>query len=684
MNTNLPESDRRLQEIGNQLGTPILAPTTAIQTNDDRPELYSDTDLAGTTDLQPSSKNPMLQYLVAGTIGLGVIGVPLTVLFGLGSTPQIASQPTTPEPEESTSVADRELEDIKTQSALDIQTKTDTPIAQAPKPTVTTPAPKPNPVTKTPTPSKPAIAAQPKPLIVTAKPNPVARSLPIAQPIVSATPVATIAQPIKKIASTPKISPIPAPIQVAVEPVAPVQPVVPVAPEPPPLSFEQASALGAFGSEDNPNPDGELAVNAPTTESNLSPSLALPVGVNVLAHTVTPYTAISSSNNSNNTETPLSVQLDQPIQLAQGFSLPVGTIVQFGATVSDSGAVSATSRRVFIDGTELQVPAGAFALTASNSSALVANRRSLRTDELAGADTTAAIWGAAGTVGKAFADSGNSTVVNSTGFGSSVVQTNSGNVNIPGALLNGAFSPLAKAKESRANALAQELQQSSKLNEIPVRSAVRVFIAAAVAIQIPIAPTQTTAVIPTIAPSETVAQPPIMIPTAVISQPTAISNTGNTPRTFIPQTPTATTIDQPINGLNGQSPIAPTKPNQLANTQPPINPIDRPTVTSPQPPLATQAPSSGIETQSTIQRSPITETLEERPPFIPIQSTKRASIPSPIAPTKPNNLVNTQPVLVPIQIDRQGNIQPTTAPSQSEEEANTPNPTIPLQIDLLN
>jgi hypothetical protein len=513
---NVEISERRLQEIGNQLGTPILSPTTKIQVDDQSvPSSQSNADIEGTIDSQPNSKNPLLQYIVAGAIGLGVVGVPLTVLFGLGGTPT-ATKPTAPEVEDTTSsLADRELDNLKTQSALDIQAKSEPQtVTQPPQPApVTTPPqtvatkPQPKPTVKAPAPKPTTIAAQP-PTVVAATPAPIARpvTIPVARPITRPTPVTVVQQPR------------PTPIPVATQPTQPVQPVTPVTPEQPPLSFEQASALGMFGG-DIDKPDGATTLAA---ADNSSLTLTLPVGANVAAHTVTPYTSLSSRNSAaNGTETPLSVQLDQPIQLSQGFNLPAGTIVQFGATVADNGAVTATSKSVFIDGTEIKVPIGAFALTASNSAALVANQRSLREGELSGADNTAAMWGAAGSLGKALVDSGNTSVVNTSGLGTSVVQTNNGSVNIPGALLNGAFSPLAKAKESRANVLAQELQQSSKLNEIPVRSPVRVFVAAAATVQVPVTSDATSA---TGMPEQgqsldggEVEQPPTMIPTKPIS-----------------------------------------------------------------------------------------------------------------------------------------------------------------------
>jgi hypothetical protein len=645
-------SELRLQEIGNQLGTPILSPTTKIQVDDQSiPSSQSNADIEGTIDSQPSSKNPLLQYIVAGAIGLGAVGIPLTVLFGLGGTPTATKSTTAPEIEDTTSsTSDRELDNLKTQSALDIQAKGEPQtVAQTPK-SVATPAP------ATPAPNPAVAAPKPKPQPVVKAPAPKPITIAVQPPTVTATP-ATIARPVPIPVARPIPRPIPAPVIQQQLPIPIPVATQPTLPEPPPLSFEQASALGMFGG-DSDKPDELLALASDNGDSSLL-TLTLPVGANVAAHTVTPYTSLSSRTSATNgTETPLSVKLDQPIQLSQGFNLPAGTIVQFGATVADNGAVTATSKGVFIDGTEIKVPVGAFALTASNSTALVANQRSLREGELSGADTTAAVWGAAGSLGKALVDSGNTSVVNSSGLGTSVVQTNSGRVNIPGALLNGAFSPLAKAKESRANALAQELQRSSKLNEIPVRSPVRVFVAAAATVQVPVTSDVTTsnAGMPAqggVLDGGNVEQPPTMIPTKPISAvdvqpvvaPSPVTSTTQ-PAITVPLLP-ATATTQTTQGLGTPSPIAPTKPNNVANTQ--LIPIQTPTVTTSQPIVTAPLPTIPQP------RTAIT------PPFILPQA---------------SNGVIAQPIATPITIDRSVSTQPTTvSPLVTTPQSIQPTPT---------
>jgi hypothetical protein len=712
---NVEISERRLQEIGNQLGTPILSPTTHIQVDDESvpSSSQSNADIEGTFDSQPSSKNPLLQYIVAGAIGLGAVGVPLTVLFGLGGTPQTATKPTAPEVEDTTfSTSDRELDNLKTQSALDIQAKSEPQtVAQTPKPATTpvatpvtatpkTVAPKqsPQPVVRDPAP-KPRTTAVPPPTVVAATPATVARPVPIpvTRPIAQVVPKPTPAPVAQPQRSTP--------IAVATQPVTPTQPTQPVTPEQPPLSFEQASALGTFGGDNDKPDDGSLAV-ANGDSSTLT--LTLPVGANVAAHTVTPYTSLSSRNvvATNGTETPLSVQLDQPIQLSQGFNLPPGTIVQFGATVADNGAVTATSKGVFIDGTEIKVPAGAFALTASNNAALVANQRSLREGELSGADITAAIWGGTGSLGKALVDSGNTSVINTSGLGTSVVQTNSGNVNIPGAILQGAFSPLAKAKEARANALAQELQQSSRLNEIPVRSPVRVFVAAAATVRVPVG-SEVNAAAGTPEQGQVlgggeVDRPPTMIPAKPISAanvqpvvappPPTTANvqpviapapvTARSQPAFTPQLPITSTT-QPTQGINTPSLIAPTKPNNVVNTRPPWWRASRSTIVVPQSVTTPTQPSPSTQFTSTqLIQTPAVTTPQ---PIV--------TVPSPTTPSQPATI--TQPSVVPQQPIQQPSIttsdrlppvgsptiliSPQPIPSTTTQTPPTPTQTIVIQ-----
>jgi hypothetical protein len=321
-------------------------------------------------------------------------------------------------------------------------------------------------------PTPPKTLAQPKPF-QSVKPN---GGVPIAANLRPATP-----QPTTTLPTT-------------------ITPQVPTAPVAPPMSYQEASALSIYGGgDDTPTPivsgtklkNNDLA--SASLAQNLSPALALPVGVVVSGRTITPYNSISKGNNTQQ-GSDVGVILDQPIQLAAGYSLPVGTIVQFGVTVADNGLVQATSKGVYINNSPIQVPAGAFALTAENSQALVAQQREMRQDELASADTRTAIYGALGTVGQVLTQAGNQTVIGTTGLGTvSGIQTNNPTPNILAAAAQGAFQPLLTANQSRTTAASAQILGLSKINTLPVQTKVKVFVAAPGVIQIPLAGTKTTA-----------------------------------------------------------------------------------------------------------------------------------------------------------------------------------------------
>jgi hypothetical protein len=368
-----------------------------------------------------------------------------------------------------------------------------------------------------------------------------------------------------------------------------IAPLVPTTPAAPPMSYQEASALSIYGGDgDTPTPivgstklkNNDLA--SASLAQNLSPALALPVGVVVSGRTITPYNSISKGNNTQQ-GSDVGVILDQPIQLAAGYSLPVGTIVQFGVTVADNGLVQATSKGVYINNSPIQVPAGAFALTAENSQALVAQQRAMRQDELASADTRTAIYGALGTVGQVLTQAGNQTVIGTTGLGTvSGIQTNNPTPNILAAAAQGAFQPLLTANQTRTAATSAQILGLSKINTLPVQTKVKVFVAAPGVIQIPLAGDRTTAqsspqyrtameatdrVTQPIDPQIT--QPYSPIPQVPSTQPIGVrvpQAQSLQPYTPIPQV-------QPVQTL---SPLQPTQPNNLPLPQiePPLKDPD--------------------------------------------------------------------------------------------------------------
>jgi outer membrane lipoprotein SlyB len=259
----------------------------------------------------------------------------------------------------------------------------------------------------------------------------------------------------------------------------------------PPISYQEASALAIYGGSD-PADKSALALSAPQiNEQALSPSLPLPLGVAVIGHTITPYNSISKGANQGASD--LSVSLDQPIQLSQGYSLPVGTVVQFTITVADNGLVQATSKGIYINNSAIKVPSGSFSITGTNNEALVAQQRAMRQDELASADTRTAFYGAVGNVGQVLTQAGNQTVIGSIGIGTvSGIQTNSSSPNILAAAAQGAFQPLLAANQARTATVTAEIQGLSRINTLPINMKVKVFVTAPGVVQIPVAGGQTT------------------------------------------------------------------------------------------------------------------------------------------------------------------------------------------------
>jgi hypothetical protein len=595
MSDNKSVSQAAFAKISNQLGMKPLSETTT-QIDPDNSDNDPILDIEGVVDEQTKSQNPLLQYAVASAIGLLVLGIPLSVILGMGGgqTPSASEAPKDKTAKVPTVTTDSpEVERLKTQVALDLQSKeaqkSDPPTVAA-KPAETTPPAqaaqpvKPVQPTQPAQPVKPVQPAQPaqptQPIqpvqsVVATKPAKINRPVaaqPAPQPIpirsMPAQPPIAIQQPIPVRATEPKVAMVPRqqerfvrvtpsvdrampnrtspsvdraipnrtsptiassrsvpmsqPVDRAMpnrtsptiassrsvpmpQPVAPVRQneqasiaanrgvvagtatvAVPIAAQKQ-LSYQEAVALSTVGAGDETtvstmaNVDGRLVVLQP----QLSPNLPLPVGVVVEGHTITPYNSISGKNAPGTSD--VAVMLDRPIQLAQGYSLPAGTTIQFSLTVADNGAIQASSKGVYINNTEIKAPPGAFYLTAQDSSALIADQRALRQGDLANADIKTGLWGAAGKVGEVLVQAGNTTSTQTGLLGTSTVQSNSSNPNILGAVAQGAFQPLTQAQIQRSNTVASEVQGLSKLNTLAVNTRVRIFVAMPGVIQIPIA-----------------------------------------------------------------------------------------------------------------------------------------------------------------------------------------------------
>jgi hypothetical protein len=324
--------------------------------------------------------------------------------------------------------------------------------------------------------------------------KPVDKPAPIASPAPKATATpAVVAAPIAK----PEPKPVTPPVAVASNPT----------PAAAPLSWEQASAAGIYGGDPadaaiaqpvgglgvtprvkDGGKDGKQQQQAQRQQSNyegaMSPSLLLAAGTNVKGHTLAPYTVGISKDQSE--AVPLSIALDEPIELDKGYRLPKGTVVNFAVSIRDNGSVFATSKNADIGGVEIQLPEGAISLASDNNGLLMAKEISTGDGDLARADTNSVIWGAAAGAGRAILQSGSTTQTNNGLLGTTTTQTNSGSPNILGGVLQGGFDPLAANGQRRAQQTADRIEQRSKLHTIDVNTNVKLFVNASVQVQIPV------------------------------------------------------------------------------------------------------------------------------------------------------------------------------------------------------
>jgi hypothetical protein len=343
-----------------------------------------------------------------------------------------------------------------------------------------------------------------------------------------------------------------------------------------PISWEQASASSVYGGDASsimPAPVGGLGVAAGVKDTGkdsgkqqqskyegaLSPNLLLTAGTNVKGHTLAPYAVGITKNQSD--QIPLSIGLDESIELGKGYHLPVGTTVHFLASVRDNGSVVAVSKNADIGGVEIPLPEGAISLASENNGLLIAKEISTGDGDLARADTNSSIWGGVAGAGRAILQSGSQTTTNTGLLGTTTTQTNNGSPNILGGILEGAFTPLASNGQRRAQQVADRIEQRSKLNEIAVGTKVKLFINVPINVQIPVSGQQVgQAVVPeddgeSQAPPQLVASnsapvpasqeetpPPPLPQTAVAVQPAAVITPAVVPPQAQPVVPAPVVI----------------------------------------------------------------------------------------------------------------------------------------------
>lgn len=352
-----------------------------------------------------------------------------------------------------------------------------------------------------------------------------------------------------------------------------------------PISWEQASAIGVYGGDGSSiitPPVGGLGATAAVAkdggkqqqskyEGALSPNLVLTAGTNVKGHTIAPY-AVGTSAKNQSESMPLSIALDESIELGKGYHLPVGTIVHFLASVRDNGSVVSISKNADIGGAEIPLPEGAITLASDNNGLLMAKEISTGGGDLARADINSSIWGAAAGAGKAILQSGGQTTTSNGLLGTTTSQTNSGN--LLGGILDGAFSPIAANGQRRAQQVADRIEQRSILNAIDVGTKVKLFVNVPINIQIPVSGQQVAqAVVPeddgetqasprliasNSAPVPQEETPPPPLPQrAVAAQPAAVVTSTAAPPQLPPLVPASVVI--PLQPTRTPLPLNPPK-----------------------------------------------------------------------------------------------------------------------------
>lgn len=300
----------------------------------------------------------------------------------------------------------------------------------------------------------------------------------------------------------------------------------------PVASWEQAAGMSNYGGTApiSPgtvnNPNANRVAEVVDSGATMSPMLRLPVGEVVPAKLVTPfYTLIGSNETQPATEKSLvSVVLEKSIEVGTGWHLPAGAAIEFDFQVADNGMIKAISKKVTYKDTTIDIPQGAFAITNNDSQPLMAEVREVNGDKLAAADRNAAIWGAAGEVGKVLVESGNQSTI-TTGIGTTISTTNNQNPNVLAAVMKGAFTPVAQQQVDRGKALANKLDKQSKVGFLTPGTNLKVYVAQAATFQVPMnnvtqaalgSPLRTSQTVPAqpvgIAPLPTPAQTGVVVP----------------------------------------------------------------------------------------------------------------------------------------------------------------------------
>ena len=298
-----------------------------------------------------------------------------------------------------------------------------------------------------PIPSKPTPPSPPAVKPVTLKPMP--------QPVPVQRPVVIVARQAAAVRSQTQTTP----------PISPSQKTKPTPIDrPSPVSWKvaNANAAGVWGSRTVP-PVAATTTTAqalptppgsPTSSNSVTTGRAI-VGQQIKAKLISP---IQTSATVPTQEIALSLQ--RSIISDRGKVLiPAGTQILAQIGILDSGMMSILAAKAIINDREVDIPARALILQASNHQPLLAELKQFGQDEVGRRDWMAMLGGAAQAIGKNLTEPQTSTVATASG----IVQSTNPQQNILGAGLNGGFAPVAQQWLDRNQQAIQQINARSKV-----------------------------------------------------------------------------------------------------------------------------------------------------------------------------------------------------------------------------
>jgi hypothetical protein len=172
------------------------------------------------------------------------------------------------------------------------------------------------------------------------------------------------------------------------------------------------------------------------------------------------------------------ISLFQPLTSTDGkMILPAGaTQIAFKINALDNGWIRGVSDKVYLNGQELAVPAGSFALTAQTGEPLVARLMQFGNSEIDAQNRTSFVYGALKNVGAVLTQPDTQSTVSSGAGGFTSSSSSQSKPNILGAVLQGGFNPLAQQQTQRSEAEVQQLLKATRLWFLPQGTNVQISV----------------------------------------------------------------------------------------------------------------------------------------------------------------------------------------------------------------